>query len=137
MQEINIGRHVHGELHSTDASAGVEVPLFDVQNANAAYTLQADEYLAVESVFVIAVAGGDVRLFFDNDAGGGVDLDAGEVLVRGTFAANGGVERSWSAPFFKRGQDGGKLRVVAPVGVIDVEVNAFVRKKLTKTLPVS
>lgn len=125
-QLINLGRHVQGELHSSDASAGVVVPIYDILDSLAAYTLAANEYLAVESISIVTAAGGDVSLFFDDDD----DQAAGngETIFRGTLAANATVERRWTGPKFRQGTVGGVLTIIAPAGAVDVQVNAFVRR---------
>jgi hypothetical protein len=131
-QMESIGLIVHGELHTTDASAGVTVPLY-LPGTPTARVVAANEMLFIDSLSVVAVAGGDVRLFFDNDAGGGTDLDNGEVIVRGTYAVNGGIVRNFTIP--KRGALAALVRLVAPAGVVDVEFVGLIRKVITKTGP--
>lgn len=135
---INLGIHVKGILSSADASACVEIPLFLEAEGTGAQpaskTLESDEYLVVESLTLVMTDGGDAVIFFDNDDDNA--LDSGEEIIRGNFAANGGIIRNWPMPFGRRGQEGGKPHIIADAGVVRVELNGFVRRSISRSGPV-
>lgn len=109
----NYGEPIKGILHSTDASAGVEIPVF-LDGAKTAYTLAADEYITITKIFFVQAAAGDGHVFIGPDASPGT----GETVIRGTFVASGGAAVSswrWS------GSKGEKAFVIAPAGVVDVQ----------------
>lgn len=110
---------VHGELHSTDASAGVEIVLYE-EGSLTARTLGALEVLVIESVELVSAAGGDCSVIIGADATPG----AGEYVLRGTFAANSGIQRS---SMKKAGIRGHKPFLIAPIGVVDVIFNGYIR----------
>lgn len=118
------GEEVHGELHSTDASGGLEVPLYEAGRTDVR-TLLSSEILVITDAEIISVPGGDVSLFLDaNDDN---TLDAGETVLRGTVAANGGIARSFvGTPRF--GVEGAKPHIIAPAGVVDVLFTGFIKK---------
>lgn len=114
---------VHGEIHSTDASGGVEIPIYEAGKVSAR-TLQADETLVITDIQVISVVGGDIYVFLDEDDDNA--LDTGETVVRGTVAANGGVVMNFGAtPRF--GAPGAKPHVIAPAGVVDVVFTGYIK----------
>lgn len=115
----NLGEPIRGILHSTDASSGVEVPLFR-EGSTTALTLASNEYVEVTSVELITVAGGDCYVLIGDDA----TLGTGETVTRGTFAANGGVRADNT---MHAGGAGQKVWVVAPAGVVDVRLNGRIR----------
>ena len=81
-QLAGIGRPIHGELHSTDATGIVRVPLTE-PSTNAAYTLSLTEFLALSLASLVEVVTGDASLFFDMD-----DLANAEAI---TAIADGGA----------------------------------------------
>ena len=118
------GEPIRGHVHSADASSGVEIPIFN-QGSLVARTLLADEYIEIDQLELITVAGGDCVVFLDADDGN--DNDTGEVATRGTFSANGGIEKGHNAPILV-GIAGAKPHVIAPAGVVDVTFTGRIRK---------
>lgn len=114
------GEPISGSLHSTDASSGAEVSLFD-QNNNAR-TLQDGEYIEVHQVTLISAAGGDCRVFLGDDA----TPAAGEDVLRGAYSANGGEEKVLYPP--KVGNAGQKVYAEAPAGALDVNLVGMIRR---------
>lgn len=123
MSANQVGIPFEAEVHSTDASSGVSVPIYKQGAAtSAAYTLGSREYLEITWLELITVAGGDSYVLVGADA----TLGTNEAVVRGTFAASGGFAGEISPP--KVGVVGGSLWVVAPAGVVDVKVTGFIRE---------
>lgn len=115
------GRPFEGEVRSTDASSGVAVPIYE-PGKTTALTIAADEYLEVNFVHLVTAAGGDSYLLIGADA----TIGTAEAVIRGTYAANGGFAGHLDQP--KVGAPGETLWVVAPVGVVDVQVRGTIRK---------
>ena len=119
------------ELNSADASSGVAVPIYlSGSDTSTAYTLASNEYLEVTWAKLVTAAGGDSHIFIGADA----TLGTNEVIVRGTFAANGGFAGEISPP--KVGVKGGTIWVIAPAGAVDVKIQGFIRRRDTSTRPV-
>lgn len=97
--DIPNGELVHGEFTSADASTAAAVALYDAQGV--ARVLAATERLIVESYHMVSAVALTVTLFNDNDADSVVD--AGEVIGRGSFGANGGLAESSIQHKCKRG----------------------------------
>jgi len=114
------GEPIKGHVHSADASSGVAVPFFN-QGSKTARTLAENEYLEIHTCDLITVAGGDCYVIVGPDA----SVAAGEVVIRGTFAANGGEEKSHTLHV---GKDGETVWVTAPAGVVDVTFTGVVRR---------
>src|SRR5580700_1529220 len=90
LNDTYLGDPVHGELHSTNASAGLQVTLYKAGSLTA-YTPLAWEQLEIESLEIITAAGGDTFLAIDSVANIGTTPNAGTTVVRGTLAANSGL----------------------------------------------
>lgn len=129
--ENDRGERVSGELHSTDASGGAEVTLYDADGNSRA--LAADERLAVDYLSIVTAAGGDAAAYFDIDDDN--LIDAGEVLWRGDVAANGGAVLNW-ADNPRVGPAGAKPHARAPVGVLDVTLRGRILKPVSRSGPV-
>lgn len=119
------GSPFKAHVHSTDASSGVAVPIYR-NGEDSVYTLADNEYLEVHSINLITAAGGDCYV----NIGDASAVDAGEIVVRGTYAVNGGVAQTPITPPVV-GQKGHTLWVHAPVGVVDVTVNGTIRAEGT------
>lgn len=117
------GDPIKGIVHSTDASAGVEIPIYN-QGTTTARTLKSYEYIEIHSVVAVSVPGGDLRVILSADA----TLDTGETVIRGTVTPNGGIVQS---KLLSTGVNGAKAFVIAPAGVVDVEFNGVVRNGTT------
>lgn len=113
------GDPVRGSLHSTDASLGVEIPIYSSGNATAR-TLGSTERLTIVSVQVVNVTAGDVHVFINNDT----TPDAGDTVVRGTVAANAIMAMGFNEGM--TGPAGQKPYVIAPAGVVDVVFSGFI-----------
>lgn len=109
-----------GILHSTDASGGAAIPIFKAGSLTA-HTLDLEEYLEIHSIQVVAAATGDTHIFIGPDSTPGT----GETVLRGDFAANGGLERAIKPVF--AGQVNQGLWAIAPAGNFDVVVNGTIR----------
>lgn len=118
-----VGRPFKGELHSTDASAGAEITLYENGSLDA-YTLKDHEYLEIHLIQLITAAGGDAFVFTGADA----TEAAGEYVVRGTFAANGGIAQEVITPPHAGGK-GHKAYVQAPAGAVDVVIRGVIRQE--------
>lgn len=114
------GAPFRGEVNSADASSGVTLALYK-DGSLVAYTLLANEYLEIHSIQTVTAPGGDVEIFIGAD----VTPAAGEYIVRGTFAANGGVVQELVLPH--TGRPGHLVRAVAPAGALDVIVRGTIR----------
>lgn len=117
--EPNLGDPIKGSVHSTDASAGVEIPIYDAGSVTAR-TLAANEYIVIHSISLVTVPGGDAYVILGPDA----SIGTGETVIRGTFAANGGIEAKVNAV----GVKAAKAFVTAPIGAVDVNFYGVVRK---------
>lgn len=106
------GDPVKGILHSTDASLGVEIPMYS-RGTETVRTVAAHEYLEIDSIELVTAPGGDCYVLIGPNAG----LGTGETVVRGTYAATGGVSQAEVA---RAGNNGEKPFVVAPAGAVDV-----------------
>jgi hypothetical protein len=116
------GRPFEAEVNSSDASSGVAIPIYESGAATSvAYTLLSREYLEVDFVHFITVAGGACEVLIGADATSGVN----EQIIAGTYAANGGFAGELGSP--KVGVVGGTLWVVAPAGVADVQIRGRIR----------
>jgi len=116
-----IGEPFEGEVHSTNASSGVAVPIYNPGKPTAR-VLASNEYLVVTHAQLVVAAGGDAYILIGADA----TLGTNEVVTRGTFAVNGGTSGQLERP--KTGLPGNTLWVVAPSGVVDVQVKGYIRK---------
>lgn len=123
MSANQVGIPFEAEVHSTDASSGVAVPIYKSGSATSvAYTLASTEYLEITWAKLVTTPGGDAYILVGADA----TLGTNEAIVRGTYAANGGFAGEISPP--KVGVVGGTLWVVAPAGVVDVKITGFIRE---------
>lgn len=87
------GDPVHGELITDgDASTATVLVLYK-SGTTTVRTLAADEFLSITDVLIVSEDGGDISLLAGS-AGA-----AGKYIVHGNFAANGGVDKSFSTPY--------------------------------------
>lgn len=121
------GDPIHGHLHSADASSGVAVPIFK-DGSLTPYTLADGEYICVSSFELNTAPGGDCTLFISPDT----TADTGEVVSRGTYAANGGIDREH---IMFAGQPDASVHVIAPAGVVDVSFTGYVKRTGTLKNP--
>ena len=121
---MQYGDEVHGEVHSTDASSGVEIPIYEAGKV-VARTLASTECLVITDFQIVSVPGGDCAIFLDESDNNG--LNAGEVVVRGTVAANGGLAGGWRGTH-RTGARGAKPHVIAPAGVVDVVFTGYIKR---------
>lgn len=110
-----MGEPFVGEVHTSDASSGVSIPIRKTGTEDT-YTLASNEYLSVHHIALVSENTGDAQ----------VALGA-RTVVRGTFAANGGLEQSLRPPVL--GQVGDTLEVTAPTGDVDVLVQGTIRRR--------
>ena len=114
------GQPIRGHVSSTDASTALTLALFNPGD-NTPRTLQPDEYIEIHQIELVAAGGGDCQVFFSDDN----TLDTGETILRGTFGANGGIEKQLTPP--RAGGIGKDVRVIAPAGQIDVNFMGTIR----------
>lgn len=112
---------VAGELHSTDASGGVQASIYSAGTLTPR-AIGASERLAIVAASVVSAAAGDVRIF----SGGDMTPDAGETILRGTVAAGGGLAMHWPPTAPRVLPLGATPRVIAPAGVVDFVFTGFV-----------
>jgi len=112
----------HGDASSGESVTSDEGGLFR-SGSLTAVALAADEYLEVHSIQVVSAVGGAVHVFAgaDNNAG------AGETLVRGTVAANGGLVQELKPPHVCKAAH--QVYAKAPVGAIDVVIRGGIRRQ--------
>lgn len=110
-------------LHSTDASAGVAVPIFK-DGSVTAYTLAANEYLEITDVIEVVAVSGDTLVHFGTVAD--TTPDDAKTIARGTVANNGGVARG--SHFKAVGLRGEGVFAVAAAGAVDVHLRGYIRQ---------
>jgi hypothetical protein len=118
------GEEVHGEVHSSDASSGVEIVIYD-QGGGVARALEAAERLVITDALIVSENGGDCAMFLDADDDNA--LDAGETVIRGTVTDGGGI----GFPFVgthRMGQPGAKPHYYAPSGESDAIFTGYIIK---------
>jgi hypothetical protein len=93
--------------------------------SDTAFTLRSDEYVEYHQVDLVTAPGGDCIVFSDSDDDN--SADTGEVILRGTFAANGGMVKELCPPYV--GLPGAKPHVTAPAGVVDVSFKGTLRRQ--------
>ncbi len=120
MARLAIGRPVHGEVHSTNASSGVEIILY-TSGGIAVDTIGATERLIVTSVRFVAVVSADTYVHVGTSAS---TPAAGEFVMRGTFAANGGFAGPLDENYV--GAKGSLPFITAASGVADAFLTGFI-----------
>lgn len=121
------GEPILGILHSSDASAGVEVPIYNA-GSRTARTLASNEYLVITWVLLITAAGGDAYLITGPDA----SVGTGETVLRGTFGASGGGGPINLTPPHM-GKFSEKAYATAPAGVLDVCFGGYIKAEGNNT----
>jgi hypothetical protein len=111
------GRPFHGVLSSSDASAGVAIPIFIPGSTNAA-SVGASERLIIVDYHLVAAAGGACAIYAADSA------LAAFTVAKGTVAANGGFAGSKMCPVF--GNKGAGAFAVAPAGVVNVIIEGLI-----------
>ena len=105
------GEPVHGEKVSTDASAGVAIPIYN-EGSTTARTLGADEYIEVHEVQVSSVAAGLTIVSF-GATNPGSSPTAGNRVVSAALPINGSIQMSHVHAV---GPVGATLWLTAPAG---------------------
>ena len=122
---MQYGDEIHGELTSADASAGADLSIYRAGETSA-LTLT-DEFVCITDIQVVSAPGGAVAVWFDNDGGDGTAPSAGETIVRGTVAANGGIVMNFdNIP--RMGARGANVRAAAPAGQLDIIFTGYLKK---------
>lgn len=129
------GEPIRGILHSTDASAGVSVPIYS-SGSNAPRTLSATEFLTINSIHICSNIGGDHHLYRAAAANG--DGGAGVTVLRATLPdviSSGGSPITPAGGLIGRRFQYGQTGVAghgaffkAPAGTIDVVFTGFITK---------
>ena len=115
------GRPFEASVRSTDANAGVAVPLYE-PGTSTVITLGSDEYIEVGWLHVITVAGGDTHVILGADA----SIGTNEEIVRGDYTANGGYG-GVVAPA-KVGAVAATMWITSPAGVVTVRAHGVIRR---------
>jgi len=117
---LNRGEEVHGELSSAVANGTLTLGYFT--NGGAARTLSSTEALFVTDLTVVSVPGGAISIKAYNNANASLTM----TLFAGTVVANGGGIKPFNTPFVVPA--GWTLKVVAPAGQIDVQIEGAIIK---------
>lgn len=115
------GRPFVGTVDSDDASSGVAFTLYE-SGSLTSYTLASNEYLEIHSVEAVSAPGGDLHIFSGADTTAG----AGETVVRGEVAANGGIVQELKPPHAC--QVGHSVYIVNPAGNVDAVIRGTIRR---------
>lgn len=116
------GDEVHGILNTADADPALAVPMY-LAGSNTVRTLASDEFLDIDSCSLVTAAGGDAYVFLSLNS----TLAAGATILRGTFAANGGLSKDFNRSA-RSGIKGGSIWAFAPAGAFDVQFTGRIRK---------
>lgn len=123
--QYTTGAVVHGEFSSADASGlsepNARILLYGAGSTTAA-TLDANDYVVITDVFALCGATGLTVTIYD---GANNSAGAGEVVVKGTFAANGGLAWNLSAPHVCQKGTWPKV-LTSAAGQIDVSIKAYI-----------
>ncbi len=123
------GRPIHGELSSADQSTAAAIPFYedseDSSGGQTALTLASDEFLSITDIIIIYAANDVLEVFLNADKDG--TKDAGETVVKGTVAANGGIAKSFLQP---RAGSAGAIPYLktGAAGQVDVNFTGFIQK---------
>ena len=119
------GRPFHGEFSSADASALSEVnSRFSLYASNslAAVTLAANEQVLIADIDVVCGGTGLTVTLYD---GADTTVSAGEQVLKGTFAANGGISSHLLVPHYCQVGTYPKVKTSA-AGQVDVTVRGVI-----------
>ncbi len=118
------GEPVRGHFAIGAAATLQPISLF---SNGAARTLQPDEFLMIDFGTLTVSAATVAQLVFDNDGGGGVDVDLGEAIVVAQFASAGAheFERNGEAAAGSRGIP---LSVLVSAGTVGVTFSGRIIK---------
>lgn len=130
---METGRIFHGEFTSADASALSEAnsrfTLYD--SSKNAITLAADEQVVITDLDIVVGATGLTVTVYD---GANNTVVAGERVMLGTFAANGGISSHLKTPHYCRGNastsspEGYPKVKTSASGQVDATIRGFIRK---------
>lgn len=118
---MKLGEPITGILHSADAHAGVQVPIYQ-NGSETAYTLLASDFIEIHSIRIQTAAGGDT--FLTVDSAYNATPTAGTTVLRGTTPANGDLLLE---KMTFEGISGGLPWITSPAGVIDVQFYGTLR----------
>jgi hypothetical protein len=119
------GRPFHGEFSSADASALSEVnSRFSLYASNslAAVTLAANEQVLITDIDVVCGGTGLTVTLYD---GADTTVSAGEQVLKGNFAANGGISSHLLVPHYCQVGTYPKVKASA-AGQVDVTVRGVI-----------
>lgn len=123
-----VGEPFEAVLHSTDASAGVTVPIL-LSGATAFHSITADEYVEIHSVTFVTANGGACYA----NVGLVSSTVYATLIFQGTFGPNGGLALGEIEPPFAAPDLGTKIWLTAPIGVVDLTLRGTIRKGSTGT----
>ena len=115
-----LGTPFVAQVRSSDASAGVSVPIY-LNGSTTAYTLKSNEYVEIHTALAVVAAAGELHVFTSASSTPG---SAGTV-VRGTVPATGGLAVELCPPH--AGQPGHTVWLVAAAGNADAVVRGSIR----------
>jgi hypothetical protein len=116
------GIEFHGELVSSNASAGVFLTLYEGASLTAR-TILADEYVTVTDIINIDTDSVAYNLLFA-PVGGAVADGAGLRIAKGTSTALGGLAHHFETP--RIGPKGYAPAMIAAAGSINVIITGFI-----------
>jgi hypothetical protein len=119
------GRPFHGEFSSADASALSEVNsrfALYASNSTTAIALAANEQVLITDVDVVCGATGLTVTLYD---GADTTVGAGEQILKGSFAANGGISSHLLVPHYCQVATYPKLKSSA-AGQVDATVRGVI-----------
>lgn len=126
MRDQTQGRPFHGEFSSADASALNEASSrFSLYGAGStsAITLASHERVVITDIAIVAGAALTVTLYDGSDT----TVGGGEQILKGDFAANGGISSRLAVPHY--GQTGSYPKVkTSGAGQIDVTIRGVIEK---------
>jgi hypothetical protein len=121
MPRIN-GDEIHGEVVSSNASAGVAFTLYKQATATA-YTPTSTEIITVTDIIFVSTAGGVYNLVF-YPAGGSIADGAGLRIAKGNASALGGLAHHFETP--RTGPKGYLPALISAAGQVDAVITGYV-----------
>lgn len=126
MRDQTQGRPFHGEFSSADASALSEAnsrfALYPA-GSTSALTLAANERVVITDVAVVTGAALTVTLYDGADT----TASGGEQILKGSFAANGGISSALAVPHYGQTASYPKVKT-SGAGQIDVTIRGVIER---------
>lgn len=123
--QYTTGAVCHGEFSSADASALTEANariLLYGAGSTTAVTLAATDHVIITDLKILCGATGLTVTVYD---GANNTAGAGEVIAKGTYAANGGEANNYSAPHVCQAGTWPKV-LTSGAGQVDVSIKGYI-----------